>query len=236
MYLYKLLVALFFLAVNTCEDPSAEAQNKTKTLYIDAQLADCEGVGPQKCMKIKENPDEQWSLFYDGIEGFDFQEGYTYQIKVQITPVTNPMADASSLHYKLIKVLSKEKITGTVSSFQTENLNKLHYKAYTRGFSKEMTILPEYIIKTENGKSDTIPMDKKNWQALTILIKNSEPETWGSISPPSTKFSTDAALHTTLSATFPSQQFATQTFDEHNPPKKLKSLIQRVRTLANDME
>lgn len=78
---------------------------ETKTLYVDSKLADCVGVGPQKCMLIKENPDSDWQMFYDKIEGFDYQEGIQYKIQVMITDVENPPADSSSLKYTLIKIL-----------------------------------------------------------------------------------------------------------------------------------
>ena len=37
------------------------------------------GVGPQKCMQVRDNPESKWEFFYDGIEGFDFQEGIPVQ-------------------------------------------------------------------------------------------------------------------------------------------------------------
>lgn len=78
---------------------------ETTTLYVDSKLADCVGVSPQKCMLIKDDPNSDWQMFYDKIEGFDYQEGTKYKIKVKITDVENPPADASSLKYTLIKIL-----------------------------------------------------------------------------------------------------------------------------------
>lgn len=40
----------------------AETDN-TKTFYVDSSLADCMGVAPMKCMKVKENPNDDWQLF-----------------------------------------------------------------------------------------------------------------------------------------------------------------------------
>ena len=44
-------------------------------------------------MLVKENPDEKYSLFYDQIEGFDYQEGFEYELVVQEEEVENPPAD-----------------------------------------------------------------------------------------------------------------------------------------------
>ena len=82
-----------------------ETSSETKIMYIDSKLADCVGVGPQKCMLIRENSDSDWQMFYDKIEGFDYQEGTQYKLEVIITDVENPPADSSSLKYELKKVL-----------------------------------------------------------------------------------------------------------------------------------
>ncbi|MFH6563573.1 DUF4377 domain-containing protein, partial [Aeromonas caviae] len=42
----------------------------TETLYIQDKLADCVGVAPMKCMQVRSQPGESWSLFYQQIEGF----------------------------------------------------------------------------------------------------------------------------------------------------------------------
>lgn len=36
----------------------------TETLYIQDKLADCVGVAPMKCMQVRSQPGENWSLFY----------------------------------------------------------------------------------------------------------------------------------------------------------------------------
>jgi len=82
-----------------------ESLFETKILYVDSKLTDCVGVGPQKCMLVRENSDSDWQMFYDRIEGFDYQEGVQYQLEVMITNVENPPADSSSLKYTLIEIL-----------------------------------------------------------------------------------------------------------------------------------
>jgi hypothetical protein len=70
---------------------------------------DCVGVDPQKCLLYKENLADKWTYFYDTIEGFEYEEGYTYEIEVAVTKIDNPPADGSSLQYVLVKIISKEK-------------------------------------------------------------------------------------------------------------------------------
>jgi len=78
---------------------------ETTILYVDSKLVDCVGVGPQQCMLIKEDLDSEWQMFYNSIEGFEFQEGTEYKISVIITEIENPPADSSSLKYTLVEVL-----------------------------------------------------------------------------------------------------------------------------------
>ena len=57
------------------------------TLYVGPELVDCVGVGPMKCMLVKENPEDDYKYFYSQIEGFEFEPGYTYELRVLVTPV-----------------------------------------------------------------------------------------------------------------------------------------------------
>ena len=93
------------LLLSACQDPPA-----TETLYVQDKLADCIGVAPMKCMQVRGQPGESWSLFYQQIEGFTFEPGYRYQLEVTKEQLTDVPADASSLRYRLIKVVSKEAV------------------------------------------------------------------------------------------------------------------------------
>ncbi|MDX1413703.1 MAG: META domain-containing protein, partial [Candidatus Promineifilaceae bacterium] len=91
-------------------------QENVKTVYVGPELVDCEGAGPQKCMQIKENPQDDYSLFYDQIEGFDFEEGYEYELQVKEEDVENPPADASSIKWTLVEVVNKTPVQQTEST------------------------------------------------------------------------------------------------------------------------
>ncbi|WP_242206674.1 DUF4377 domain-containing protein [Aestuariivivens insulae] len=59
-------------------------------LWVDSHRVDCTGEAIQTCYRIQENniiEENDWSLFYDAIEGFDeqYEEGYIYKISVIIT-------------------------------------------------------------------------------------------------------------------------------------------------------
>jgi len=96
-----IFILLLSLITKSCDE--------TKHIYISDHLVDCEGVAPQKCMLIKEKIVDDWSNFYDNIEGFTYEEGYEYLLNVKIKKINNPPADGSSFKYILIEVFEKKK-------------------------------------------------------------------------------------------------------------------------------
>ena len=80
---------------------------QSKMLIIADHLTDCVGVGPQTCMLVKESQEDDWAYFYDQIEGFEYEPGYTYELMVTEIKVENPAADASSIRYQFKELLSK---------------------------------------------------------------------------------------------------------------------------------
>ncbi|MEJ5053826.1 DUF4377 domain-containing protein [Sphingobacterium sp. MYb382] len=83
-----------------------------RVLVIDVKenLVDCTGVGPMKCMQVKFPGQKEWTYFYSSIEGFTYEEGYLYKLKISESDRVNTPADASSKTYKLIEVLKKQKV------------------------------------------------------------------------------------------------------------------------------
>lgn len=90
---------------------SAEENGQTITMFVSPETADCVGVGPQTCLQVKYSPDEEWTLFYDEIDGFEYEPGFGYELLVEITEVENPPADASSLQYRLVELVAKHDVS-----------------------------------------------------------------------------------------------------------------------------
>jgi len=53
---------------------------------------------------------DNWFKFYNTIEGFDYQPGYIYDLKVVVEQVDNPPADGSSLKYTLQEIKSTQEV------------------------------------------------------------------------------------------------------------------------------
>ena len=89
--------------------PSATEAAKLETLFVRDQRAPCEGEGPRECLQVRSSESEEWRNLFASIEGFSYEPGNSYELRVEITPIANPPADASSLKYKLKEVVSKKK-------------------------------------------------------------------------------------------------------------------------------
>lgn len=92
--------------------PNAESGASVITLFVHEQRVDCQGEMPQKCLQTREKPTEEWSYFYDTIAGFEYEESYRYELRVAVSTNAHPAADASSLSYRLVEVVSKQKAEG----------------------------------------------------------------------------------------------------------------------------
>lgn len=86
-----------------CQDSVPDGQLLDVAPYRTA----CIGVGPMECLQVRREGEDNYSLFYSKIEGFEFEPGYQYTLRVKVTPVENAPADASSERYALLEVVEK---------------------------------------------------------------------------------------------------------------------------------
>ncbi len=89
--------------VIVCEfaDEHTDLEPVIEEFLIGPELQDCVGVGPQTCMIVNDE------YFYDSIVGFEYEEGYNYELRVELIDRENPPADASSVIYTLVNLVSK---------------------------------------------------------------------------------------------------------------------------------
>ena len=119
---YKKLILLLLTAFVVgltigCVPSTSGGDGQEITLFVGSELKDCVGVAPMQCMQVKRSAEGEWEFFYDQIEGFAFEPGFEYELRVNQITVENPPADGSSLRYELVAVVSK-----TAVSQPTDNL------------------------------------------------------------------------------------------------------------------
>ena len=99
------LLAALVLALGACG--TLDPDDAVETLVVGSETVECVGVAVQQCLRVKRAPEAEWELFYDGIEGFDFEPGFTYVLEVEVREVPDPPADGSSRAYRLVRVVEK---------------------------------------------------------------------------------------------------------------------------------
>ncbi len=109
LFLKGTFTILSFLILSQCKPMPNSTSDNEKTFIVGPETADCTGVAPMKCLQVKEKESDTWQNFYTNIEGFTYEPGYEYVLKVKTEKIENPPMDASSIKYTLIKQVSKTK-------------------------------------------------------------------------------------------------------------------------------
>jgi hypothetical protein len=120
MFMYKSISVAFMLAltatVTGCmttasTPPAAVPTNGTLRIFeIAPAKMRCSGMMPIECLQIRRLPSTNRELFYDSIAGFEYEPGFSYVIEVIETRVNPAPADASSLAYRLRRIVSKRRV------------------------------------------------------------------------------------------------------------------------------
>lgn len=94
------------LIISACS-PAREVVNQ-KEIFVASSPVDCVNGEEQQCLLIKENQQDDWSLFYGEIEGFSYKEGYHYKLLVQSKLEENNQQDTPAVRTRLIRILEKQ--------------------------------------------------------------------------------------------------------------------------------
>jgi heat shock protein HslJ len=88
-------------------NPTPSRIDDEMTVYVAPYQVDCEGEGPQKCLLVREDAADEYQLFYFGINGFEFEPGYSYQLEVKKETMDDPPAGGSSIQWTLVEMTDK---------------------------------------------------------------------------------------------------------------------------------
>lgn len=121
------VIVLMGILMTACALGTAATPNETNdnivTMFVGPEKADCVGVAPMECLQVKYSENEAWQFFYSNIEGFTYEPGYLYELRVRQEAIANPPADGSSIRWVLVEEVNKTPVTDTSSS----SLNDTHW-------------------------------------------------------------------------------------------------------------
>lgn len=109
----SVLLLLFACSPGTSTDKMSSGDDtKVVRYWVNSAKVDCQGAGKQTCYEIQRGDtlrDEGWELFYGEIEGFEFEPGQLFHLRVEekkLDPKTVP-ADGSSMKYTMVEFISR---------------------------------------------------------------------------------------------------------------------------------
>ena len=79
-----------------------------ETLIIGPYKVDCVGAFEQECYLEFNEERQRWEFFYEGIQGFDFEPGFIWTLKVSLHEREEGIQDVGRYEYRLVEVLDKE--------------------------------------------------------------------------------------------------------------------------------
>ena len=115
LFISSFIVLLLSFCTLSCHDDNDERDwSEEKLVEVSSEIVPAYVWGvPDKVegMLIRTEDDNQWKavpLFF--IEGFEFEPGYTFTLKVNIVHLANPPQDNYNVRYQLISIISQTKV------------------------------------------------------------------------------------------------------------------------------
>lgn len=108
LILCSTLIALAFASCTRDEE-------RVELWTVASEMGIAHGVfNLQPALMIRTDESAAWRPMFDNIEGFIYEPGYEYRIRVRINPVAEPMADAPSSKYALVELYEKRPASSNI--------------------------------------------------------------------------------------------------------------------------
>lgn len=89
---------------------AAAEQTTTRLIYVAPERRLCTGVAPMQCLQVRERANQPWQHHYGEIEGFQFEPGTAYRLRISEIKVANPPADAPDRRWVLETIVEQIRI------------------------------------------------------------------------------------------------------------------------------
>lgn len=195
---------------SSTEEPAPTEAPEEITLFVGPVQVDCVGVAPQKCLLVREDPAQEYTMFYDQIEGFEFEEGYTYELRVLKEPVANPPADASSIRWVLVSVDDKSRsLEGNLWGLEAYATAEGEMAQVPSG-AEVTAYFAEGQVSGNNGCNNYAAMYEVEGDSITVTLG---PSTLMACPPPLDEVETQYMANLAAATTFSIEDDQLQLFD-----------------------
>ena len=90
---------------------STEPRERVRTYEIAEARVPCNSVGGLSvCYSARTPPDTAWQVLHAVIEGFTYEPGHRYVVRVAERELRNPAPDGPGVLYRLVEVVSKTRV------------------------------------------------------------------------------------------------------------------------------
>ena len=151
------LVMVFLIVVSlvACGRKGSTVQESMeRTIYVGPQLVDCAGTGERQCLQLREGVTGGWFYLNGGIEGFQYEEGYEYELQIREDPGDGSSAVGLTL-VQLVNKIPVDMTAGEVAGLVTAGSTSLGQEVWT-----EQGLQPGFQLREE----------VQGWCALGSLI------------------------------------------------------------------
>lgn len=83
-------------------------EENTQIFIIGPYTETCQGFIEQSCFLEFNEAAQEWHLFYENIQGFDYEPGFIWTLKVRLEDRGTEIQDVGRYAYHLVEVVSKE--------------------------------------------------------------------------------------------------------------------------------
>ncbi len=99
----------FVILMILCSSINLRAQVNLKKIFIADHYVNCHSVGQADCFQVKDSANGTWTNFFGNIEGFNYEEGYQYELLIEILTIHKTPSDSPIYHYVFNKLIDKNK-------------------------------------------------------------------------------------------------------------------------------
>lgn len=165
---------------------------KKITMTVKENSVPCRRMMEQVCLQVMKEGSKEWELFYDRIQGFDYEQGYRYEIVIIETPRPEPVPqDLSRNTYSLDKIISKTAVGSSTGESMRTGMTNLEVLELN-GLALNTDDL--FFSFSEDGKSI---VGKSGCNSFNLPIE------WNS---KKTKIKTGSGMHTMMACADPAKQ------------------------------
>ena len=103
-------ISLFALLFSALLPACGRESTREMILVVGPQQVDCKYEPPEKCYQVKYSTNADWVDFPDAIQGFEWEAGYEYELRVEVTESRPKNSDFIFRSFKLIEVIRKTQV------------------------------------------------------------------------------------------------------------------------------